>query len=710
MAEREVRDAKEMLEGKSEELRQLGELFRVTLSSVSDAVITTDAEGRVTFINPAAETMTGWGGADALGLELRKIFQIIDEKTRQPAPDPVSKALREGRAVGVANQTTLLAKGGTETAIENGAEPIRDAAGRIVGAVMIFRHATDKRQTSEALREESRALEILNRTGAAIAAQVDLETLVQTVTDAATEVSGAEFGAFFYSITDENGDAFLLYSLSGAERAKFEHFGHPRATALFGPTFQGAPAIRIDDVLADPRYGLWAPHHGMPKGHLPVRSYLAVPVISRSGGVIGGLFFGHSATGVFTERGERIVSGIAAQAAIAIDNARLYEAAQQEIANRHRAEEALRRADRRKDDFLATLAHELRNPLAPIRQAATLSNAPNASEAQKRWSYDVIDRQLRHMSLLLDDLLDVSRITRGKLALRKVWKPLASIIDAALETARPLLDARRHQLTVDLPQEPLHLEADPLRLAQVLSNLLTNAAKYTEPQGSIVLAARSVEDEIVISVTDSGIGIDREMLPRIFEMFSQTTSAIDRAEGGLGIGLALVRGLVSLHGGSVEATSDGAGRGSVFTVRLPVVGAAAAQMALLEPEPATAKAARARASRKILVADDNRDTADSLALFLRLSGHEVEVAYDGEAACSVFETSRPEFVVLDIGMPKLNGYEAARRIRAMSAGESVTLIALTGWGQNKDKRRAIKSGFDHHFTKPLDPGQLAALL
>jgi K+-sensing histidine kinase KdpD len=331
-------------------------------------------------------------------------------------------------------------------------------------------------RSQAALREESRLLEILNQTGQSIASQLDIEKLVQTVTDAATSLTEARFGAFFYNRVNEAGEDYQLYTLSGAPREAFEKFGHPRATAVFAPTFRGEGTVLSNDITQDARYGSMPPHHGMPPGHLPVRSYLAVPVKSRSGEVLGGLFFGHPETGRFQERDARLVEGMAAQAAIAIDNARLYESAQAQLATRERAEASLRDSDRRKDEFLATLAHELRNPLAPIRQAVNISQNPGATEAQKHWSHEVITRQVQHMSLLLDDLLDISRITRGTLELRRKRTQLANVVESAVETARPAIDAKRHELGVHLPHQPVLLDVDPLRLSQVLSNLLTNAA------------------------------------------------------------------------------------------------------------------------------------------------------------------------------------------------------------------------------------------
>jgi signal transduction histidine kinase/ActR/RegA family two-component response regulator len=485
----------------------------------------------------------------------------------------------------------------------------------------------------------------------------------------------------------------------------FEKLGMPRKTGVFGPTFRGEGIVRSGDITRDPRYGKLAPHQGMPPGHLPVRSYLAVPVISRSGEVIGALLFGHPESDIFTSRAERLVAGMAAQAAIAIDNARLYEAAQQEIIRRERAETALREADRRKDEFLATLAHELRNPLAPIRQATLIAKAPETTEAQKQWSHDVISRQVHHMALLLDDLLDISRITRGSLQLRLEMTELDAVIGAAVETARPLIDAKRHVLSINTPPEPVRFVADPLRLAQVLSNLLTNAAKYSDPDGRITLTATHTPEAIAISVLDTGIGIPEHAQGQLFGMFSQVRAGTERSEGGLGIGLALAKGLVELHAGTIEARSEGLERGSEFIVRLPLRAAAAGRK-----ERASGPIAAARAQRRVLVADDNYDAAESLAMLLRLDGHEVAAVHDGRDALSAFEALQPEVALLDIGMPGLNGYEVAREVRRSPGGQAVLLIAVTGWGQDSDKARALAAGFDHHFTKPVDPEQLSVLL
>ena len=376
-----------------------------------------------------------------------------------------------------------------------------------------------------------------------------------------------------------------------------------------------------------------------------------------------------------------------------------------DITQRKTQERELLEADRRKDEFLATLAHELRNPLAPIRQAATIARNEHATDAQKRWSNNVIERQVQHMSLLLDDLLDVSRITHGTLQLRKQETDLQSIVSAAVETARPLIDERRHQLTIDVPAN-LQINADPLRLAQVLSNLLTNAAKYTNPQGAIRVHAENVQGELVIGVEDSGIGIAAEDLSKVFGMFAQVRSAQDHAAGGLGIGLALARGIVELHGGRIDVASAGTGRGSRFTVRLPGASIAAVPATALGLE----RNGRAAPNKRILLADDNRDAAESLALILRLEGHDVELAHDGHSALQVFARIRPDVALLDIGMPKANGYDVARQIRAAPDGRGVLLIAITGWAQDSDKAQSRAAGFDHHLTKPIEPETLIGLL
>lgn len=309
------------------------------------------------------------------------------------------------------------------------------------------------------------------------------------------------------------------------------------------------------------------------------------------------------------------------------------------------------------------------------------------------------------MSLLLDDLLDISRITRGTLELRTETIELAEVVQAAVEAARPTIDAKRHTFSIELPHEPVHFVADPLRLAQVLSNLLTNAGKYTDPAGQIRLRASCAADTVTISIVDTGIGLASDTIANVFEMFSQVTSSRDRSEGGLGIGLALAKGLVGLHGGQIEARSAGMGQGSEFIVRLPL------RRTSLPQQKQTIHSTSARpVTRRVLIADDNRDAAESLATLLRLDGHDVTVVHDGREALAAFSAVQPEVALLDIGMPELNGYEVARQVRQGSLGRAVTLIAVTGWGQDKDKVQALAAGFNHHFTKPIEADHLCELL
>jgi PAS domain S-box-containing protein len=371
------------------------------------------------------------------------------------------------------------------------------------------------------------------------------------------------------------------------------------------------------------------------------------------------------------------------------------------------ARDALRQADQRKDQFLATLAHELRNPLAPIRVAAEMLTLPSLDDEHLSWSREVIRRQVQHMARLLDDLLDVARIARGKLQLKKQPIDLGTVVDTAVEAVRPLIKARAHGLTVDLPPELPTLDADPVRLAQVLSNLLTNAAKYTDSPGRLTLAARVAGTVLRISVKDNGIGISPSALAHIFEMFTQGHDTSGRAEGGLGIGLALVKGIVDLHGGTIEAFSDGPGFGSEFVVTLPchAPGTTRPTEQLATPEPRGAIV-----TRRILIADDNVDAADTLAMLLQLAGHEVCTAHSGQVALTLADSFQPEIALLDIGMPDVDGYEVATRIRETAWGQRVRLVALTGWGQEDDKRRARAAGFDHHLTKPVDPRDLDELL
>jgi PAS domain S-box-containing protein len=508
----------------SARLQRVQNDLATTLRSIGDAVISTDHEGTVRFMNPVAELLTGWTNDEAQGRPLDDVFRIVDEETGAVVESPVKKVLREHKIVGLANHTILKDRSGSARPIEDSGAPIYGSDGAVVGVVLVFRDATTAREARRAL-------------------------------------------------------------------------------------------------LA--------------------------------------------------------------------------------------SEAALREADYRKDVFLAVLSHELRNPLAPIRNAARLLEAPTLTDEELLRSRTIISRQVRHMASLLDDLLDVSRITRGVLILKKEVVTLKALFEAAIETANPAIDAKRHRLTVDWPADTLSILADPVRLTQVITNLLTNAAKYTDPEGHISLGALIEGKTIIIQVRDTGIGLAPAMLSKVFDMFSQVAPERGRTDGGLGIGLALVRGLIDLHGGRVEARSPGLEQGSEFLVYLPNS---------LMDTPSQSQPGKSEPGHtgvrplQILIADDNRDSAESLGMLLELSGHQVYLAHDGRSAFELAAAKQPAVALLDIGMPGMDGYEVAASIRREPWGAKMTLIAITGWGQEDNKRAAHAAGFDHHLTKPMDSAVLDSLL
>jgi CheY-like chemotaxis protein len=378
---------------------------------------------------------------------------------------------------------------------------------------------------------------------------------------------------------------------------------------------------------------------------------------------------------------------------------------QEELQERTRQ---LTEAERRKDEFLAMLAHELRNPLAPLLNAIRLLQE-FGSDPRLRWATEVVQRQVQQMSRLVDDLLDIARIAQGKVQIHKEPVELAAVVARAVETSRPLIDARRHDLTVALPSGPVWLEADPARLAQVLINLLNNAAKYTKEGGQLWLAAEREKGDVVLRVRDTGVGIPPEVLPKIFNLYHQEERSLDRSQGGLGIGLSLVRGLVEMHGGSVAAASPGVGRGSEFTVRIPALADAPRGTEGNGKQDRAGQANGRTPFQRFLVVDDNRDSAESLALLLKVKGYEVQTAYDGVAALERARVIQPDVVLLDIGLPRMDGYEVARRLR-QEGGRQAVLVALTGYGTNEDLQRSREAGFDHHLIKPVELDALDELL
>jgi PAS domain S-box-containing protein len=377
-----------------------------------------------------------------------------------------------------------------------------------------------------------------------------------------------------------------------------------------------------------------------------------------------------------------------------------------DITERKRTEEQLAEANQRKDEFLAMLAHELRNPLAPIQNVVQIFKTEGDGKQHLQEATRMVERALGRIVRIVDDLLDISRITRGKIQLRKERLPLQTAVQNAVEAVRPFIESRKHELSVSLPPEAVWLDADPVRIEQVLVNLLNNAVKYTEPGGKIWLAAERLGNDCMVRVKDNGIGVSPEMLPRIFELFVQADKSLDRAQGGLGIGLTLVKRLVEMHGGAVEAHSGGVGQGSEFVVRLRAV----PEVAGLRPEDAATQRAKPRKALRILVVDDNVDTAESLAMLLRLSGHEVKTEHTGPKALQTAVSERPDVVLMDIGLPGMEGCQVAERIREHQDLAEMQLIAISGYGQEADQRRSKQAGFNHHLVKPVDPAKLQELL
>jgi signal transduction histidine kinase len=448
----------------------------------------------------------------------------------------------------------------------------------------------------------------------------------------------------------------------------------------------------------------------MPRGHLPVRSYLAASVVSRSGEVTGSLLFGHPQPAMFDTRSEELISAFAVQAAIAIDNARLYDMAQRAaeereslLASERAARAEAERHNKMKDEFLAMLAHELRNPLAPITSAAQLLRLPEVNEGLRLKASNIISRQVRHMTELVDDLLDVSRVTRGLVKLENEILDLNKVATAAIEQARPHIEERRHLLQVELPSDPVPVEGDRTRLVQVLVNLLNNSAKYTPPGGTITLAVSKDGASAEVAVRDNGSGIDAQLLPHVFDLFTQADRAPDRAQGGLGIGLALVKTIVRMHNGQVAAHSDGLQRGTLMTVTLPLAQAEVGQVARAGEGSGEAR------PLVVTVVDDNLDAGHSLAVLLRAHGHAVQVHEDGASTLAGADTGTQVFI-LDIGLPDMTGYELARRLRRLPRHAGAVFVALTGYGQQRDREMSRQAGFDHHLVKPVEIGKLTQIL
>jgi PAS domain S-box-containing protein len=752
-----------------------GEILRVTLGSIGDAVITTDTTGCVTYLNSVAESLTGWTQDEAQGQPLDLVFRVINEDTRLTVESPAARAMREGIVVGLANHTLLIAKNGDEKPIDDSAAPIRDDRGVVSGCVLIFRDVSDRRQWEkrETARLESARLlaSIVESSDDAIISK-SLDGIIQTWNAAAERLFGhtnsEAVGRHISLIIPPDRiveEDHIIATLRAGTRIDHFETERVRKSGQRIPVSLTVSPIRDDEgrvigaskiardiserQLAESERQKFVTLVENSTDFIGISDLNGVPIfINRAGLQMMGLenldearavsvhdfFFPEDRSRIITSffpsvmatghgeieiRFKHFKTGQARWMAYKVltledesGQTVAFATVSQDVTERRQMEDNLRKlasdlaeADRRKDEFLATLAHELRNPLAPLSNTLEILKRSASQDASTRRGLDTMDRQLEQLVRLVDDLLDLSRITHNRIELRKRHIELAPVIRQAIVAAQPLADASRHTVDVSMPAEPVHLHADPVRLTQVFDNLLNNSCKYTPPGGTIRVTVQRDGDDAVVTVTDTGIGIPADKLDSIFDMFAQVDRSLEQSQGGLGIGLTLVKRLVEMHGGTVEARSAGEGHGSTFEVRVPAL-----QGVMPVATPAASETRASGAAYRILVVDDNKDSADSLAMLLELTGHEVFTAHDGQEAFAAAEQHRPDVILLDIGLPVLNGHDVCRRIRQEAWGQAMVLIALTGWGQDEDRRRSQEAGFDGHLVKPVDHPRLLNLL
>jgi PAS domain S-box-containing protein len=641
--------------------RKAASWYQVTLAAIGDGVVTTDPAGLVTYMNPVAETLTGWTSAEAIGKPLEDVFHIVNEETRKQAEQPVRKVIDTGLVRGLANHTLLIARDGSELPIDDSAAPVWGEGGELVGVVMIFRDITERRRSEHVIAMARGYAESIVNTVREPLLILNADLHVRSANRSFYEmfrVGPTETeGRFIYDLGDGQWDIPALRTLLEEVIPENSHFDDFEVEH----DFQGiGPKTMLLNARRFPPEGKW---------ELILLAVADITERKRLEGERDGLFM---ATEEARDRAEK-------------DAAKLAD------------------ADRQKNQFLAMLAHELRNPLAAVRNAVDVASRSGSRE-DLEWSRDVTARQVSNFAHLINDLLDVARITEGKIQLHKELIDAVPVIRHAMDAVKPIVEERKHELLLSFTSTELSLEADSTRLEQILVNLLTNAAKYTPAGGRIQLIVGVEGKELVVRVRDNGIGILPELLPKMFDLFTQGDRSLDRSEGGLGIGLTLVRSLTELHGGTVTASSDGPGKGSEFFVRLPAARTGAESDGKVE---AAAPAAR---SLRVLVVDDNADTANGMAKLLKLSGHDVRVAHNGEEAINVARDHQPEVMLLDIGLPGMDGYELASKLRREDWSENSVLIAVSGYGEEQARDRSKKAGFHHHLVKPVNFDTVLALL
>ena len=698
--------------------------LKAIIDSAEDAIISKTLQGIITSWNKSAERIFGYTDEEIIG---KSVLTLIPKDMHHEENLIIGK-IKSGERV-EHYETIRVGKDGRLIDISLTVSPIKDPDGKIIGASKIVRDISERKRVERKLKEQSEILETINRTGQVLSAELDQQKLVQAVTDAATELTGAEFGAFFYNVYEADGGSYMLYSLSGVPREAFENYPMPRATDLFGPTFRGEGTIRLSDVRQDARFGKNSPYFGMPEGHLPVTSYLAVPVISRLGEVIGGLFFGHSKAGVFTETHESIIEGLAAQTAIAMDNARLYDQAQRAIKEK---EESLVReqkarsqaeiASQSKDEFLGLLSHELRTPLNAILGWTRMLTSTQMDEATVAKAIKTIDRNAQLQARLIEDMLDVSRIMSGKLRLDTQPVDLTSVVHAAVDTLRPAAEAKEIRIYVVLDYGAGLILGDSVRLQQIVWNLLSNAIKFTPKQGSVRVFLERINSHLELTVSDTGPGIDEDFLPFMFDRFRQADSSAAKKYGGLGLGLSIVKQLVELHGGTVEADNRKDGEsGAIFTVKLPVM---VVRQPLSQKDSNLERVHPVVGSGvvsfdcppeikgiRILAIDDDADARHLLAVILEKCGAEVKSCESAAHALDLLEKFKPDIIVSDIGMPDEDGYSLINKIRATeNAQQRIPAVALTAFARVEDRLKALAAGFNMHVPKPVEPAELTMVI
>jgi PAS domain S-box-containing protein len=768
--DKETSDTKQTAEA----LQEQQEWLRVTLSSIGDAVITTDTKGCVTFLNPVAQSLTGWTQEEAAGVPLDSVFKIVNEDTHRTVENPATRTLREGVVVGLANHTLLIAKDGTERPIDDSAAPIRNASGEVAGVVLVFRDITDRRRQERLVQDSLRYVENVTATLREPFLVLDKSLRVRTANRSFYETfhvsPEATENQLISDLGDRQWDIPKLRSLL-EEVLRNQHPIHDfevdhifptigqkimllNAQRVYGEGDHSDLILLAMEDITDRRRAQAA----VEDSELRYRRLFetaqdailivdagtkkvldANPFIEDLLGYSKAEFVGKELwqLGLFrdvedskaafqklqtqgyiryehlpleTKDGRKVdvefVSNV-----YQVDHRQIIQCNIRDITERRRLErqtqeqaEALAELHRRKDEFLAMLSHELRNPLSAIFNALHILRLQDTENPVQQKAKIVIERQVGQLAHLVDDLLEVSRVITGRIQLHQERLEMRGIVERAIESARPLIDRHQHELSVSLPAEPLWLRADPTRLEQIIVNLLNNAAKYTDEGGQIWLTAQQEGSEVVLRVRDTGVGIAPELLPRIFDLFTQADRTLDRSQGGLGIGLSLVQRIVELHGGTVEAHSRGLGHGSEFIVRLPALSLATKLIAPLETAKQPVQPSR------ILVVDDNIEAADVLVMMLQMFGHEAQAAYSGQTALEMAVQYQPNVVLLDIGLPKMDGYEVARHLRQHPQTKEVWVIALTGYGQDSDRQRTQETGFDYHLVKPVDPRKLRDLL